>query len=319
MKHFYLILLSLCLLAFSSQAQHLPKLSDLGLIEIESVTVMVHGSKSDYPEYFNLQIENGYVTSGSLNYSDDKTITKMSLSNNPLVLTYKWESDGGLSYENATMSNFIFNTDGTVKQYTIDYDSYFSRYGKEAYDVPVKLYYDTEKHLTKVESKFCDIENEWVEGNLHRQIAYRKYTDGSYSLVSVFTYGQDINSGVAVSRMESSITLGLPLDDMGVFGRQSKNLPIKKQYRYSDENVTHSVDYKYQYDNHNRLIEICDTRNFSKSIKYSSDNAIEIIKTQSTTDTEQIYGLHGSFEPLSKGIRIIKKADGTNQIVLFMK
>lgn len=316
MKHFYLIL-SLCLLTITSQAQHLPKLSDLGLVEVESVTVMVHASHSDSPEYFKFNYENGYIVSGSLDFSDNYAIVKMNFINNPLSMTAKNEYDGGLSYENISLKDFIFNNDGTIKQYTDDYESYFSKYGKETYEFPVKLYYDAEKHLTKVESKFCDIENEWEDGNLHRQIAYRKYEEGSYSLVSAFSYGQDVNPGVAVFPMENNITFGFPLDEMGILGRTSKNLPIKRQYKYSDENVSHSVDYEYIYDDHNRLTEIYDTRNLRKFIKYSSDNAIEIIKTQST-DEEQIYGLQGTFEPLSRGIRIIKKADGTNQIV-FMK
>lgn len=312
-KHFFVLLF--CFFSTICQAQHLPKLSNLGLVEIESVSVMVSTSHSDTPDYFKFNYENGYVTSGSLESSYDDSFVNMSLSSNPLVLTTKTESEGGLSYENATLRDFIFNNDETVKQYTIFYDSYSSRYGKETYEFPVKLYYDTEKHLTKVESKFCDIENEWVEGNLHRQITYRKYEEGTYSKVSTFTYGQDINPGVEVLYMEQSITLEFPLVEMGVFGRPSKNLPITMKYKYSDEDRTHSVYYNYDYDEQNRIIAIRNSEYDYKFFKYSESSAIENIRTQSSASDRQIYGLYGTLEAISKGIKIIRNADGINKIV----
>lgn len=313
MKHF--LLFTIFCLSLFCQAQHLPKLSDLGLVELSSVSFYmpvdgVYGC-------FNFSHKDGYVVSGSLDYveegSSNPETMKMTFSSNPIVMTSKIEQDGGLSFIHATLKDFVINDDGTVKQYTIDFVSYNSR-GKETYIFPVNLYYDNDKHLLKIESKFCDIENEWVDGNLSRQIETRKYVKGTYSVISVFSYGQDVNPGIVVDPTNKNITWHLPLEDMGVFGRLSKNLPQSKKYKYSDENITHTVDYMYVYDNQKRITEVLTTTGY-KYFKYSNTTSLESVNTQSTVALDQVIGLNGMPNVLTKGIKIIKKSDGTNQIV----
>lgn len=316
MKHF--LLFTIFCLSLFCQAQHLPKLSDLGLVELSSVSFNMPIDKAGFG-CFNFSHRDGYVVSGSLDFVDEKSsrrgAVKMTVSSNPIVMTSKIEEDGGLSYIYVTLKDFVLNNDGTVRQYTIDGVSYNSR-GKVTDTYTVKLYYDKDKHLLKAESKYCDIENEWVDGNLYRQIETRKYVEGTYSLITVYSYGQDVNPGVAIDPANKNISWHLPIEDMGVFGRFSKNLPVQKRYKYSDEYSSYTIDYDYVYDDQNRITEVLTTNGYyNRYFTYSNTTSLESVNTQSAVALDQVIGLNGMPDVLTKGIKIIKKSDGTNQIV----
>lgn len=296
-------------------AQQLPKLSELGLIEVESVSIELPTKSREYG-YFELSYENGSAVSGLLDWSNGwGESLKITLASKPLRLTYSKETNSGMSYEKATFKDFQMNSDGTVKQYTIDCSSYSSRYGKENYTFPVKLQYDNEQHLIKVESKFCDVENEWRDGNLYRQIATRKYDNDPYSMVSVFIYGADLNPGLEIISSEEGFTMDIPLGTLGIFGRQSKNLPQQMQYKYSDSQRTYGCYFYYEYDDQNRLVRKDDSDKNTVYFKYGSTTNLNSLIPQSTKFIDHIFGLDGTKGSLSKGIKIMQKTDGKSNIV----
>ena len=292
------LLFTLCVCQI--RAQHLPKLSDLGLVQITKVYFSDDFDKSSNEHWLDLVYQDGYVVSGDYYWKSEEKeqSVKMEITSNPVELTYTQKSYS--SYYSSVIKNIVFNLDGTISQFTNEIISSSTYQETKSRTYVVYLSYDNDQHLTRFETSDGQytIENVWKGGNLVKQT---KQTDDL--IISEISYGEELNPGVEIFHSFYNFPLGV----LGFFGRPSKNLPISASV-WDSEIGAYEGSISLLFDDQHRIIG-------TSYIEWGYDDAINNIPILGSDIESQMYGVDGTIQPNSKGLKVVKKPNGESQIV----
>ncbi len=235
------ILLCSCALGGTVQAQTMPRLSDLGLAPIATLTYSCE--EEDYSVSLEMDYEEGRVSQFHGLSSESEATVQF----NPLQMTVVSEDMPEVIYK-----DIVLNEAGCATSWT-------TSLGSQMYQCSAT--YNEKNQLIAIELEEGEsISLTWTDDNLtHYELNY----GSGYSHCETFdvTYTDQPSNGTIVMAVTPSF------DEFGFFalaglmGATSKNLPLQVVNRWGSDVYYDTNDYEYEYDEYDRVTCVMTTIN----------------------------------------------------------
>lgn len=269
------ILFCLCALGTTVQAQTLPRLSDLGLAPVATVTYYCE------EEDFSLSLEMAYKDGRVSQFHGQSSYSEGSVQFDPLQVMVVSEDMPEVVYKDIVLNEAGCATSWTACLGTQEFQG-SATYNEKNQLIAIDLEEDERVTLT------------WTDDNLTH---YELYYGSGYSHCETFdvTYTDQLSNGTIVQAISPSF------DDFGFFvfsgllGVTSKNLPSHVVNRWGSDIYYDTNDYDYEYDEYGRVTCVMTTLNGDhtdyRHYTYAEDtnclNAIMDVDTRGTRKTTQ--------------------------------
>lgn len=235
------ILLGLCALGTTVQAQTLPRLSDLGLAPIATATLYCE------EEDFSLSLEMAYEDGRVCQFHGQSSYSEGTVQFNPLQMTVVSEDMPEVVYKDIKLNEAGCATSWTACLGTQEFQG-SATYNEKNQLIAIELEEGERVTLT------------WTDDNLTH---YELYYGSGYSPRETFdiTYTDQLSNGVVVQ------AIGPSFDEFGFFvfsgllGVTSKNLPSQVVNRWGSDVYYDTNDYDYEYDEYGRVTCVMTTLN----------------------------------------------------------